>query len=115
MTIKIGMEHAQYLTRRTGSYSIVGSFVYGFAVLYKSKTKIRPKCNNGEKTLTLSLVCKAVNHILLVVQQNIWNPDIQGLYVNLLDSIVLVRVPRKLRVIPILFNKDRVIRLVGDP
>ena len=59
-------------------------------------------------------VCKEVNHNLLVVQKNIWNPDIQGLYVNLFDSIVLVRVPGKLRVFPVLFKKQRVMRLVED-
>jgi len=49
-------------------------------------------------------VYKEVNHNLLVVQQNIWNPDIQGLYVNLFDAIVLVRVPGKLRVFPVLLK-----------
>ena len=51
---------------------------------------------------------------LLVVQKNIRNPDIRGLYMNLLDSIVLVWIPCKVRVIPILFNRHRVMRLVGD-
>lgn len=67
-----------------------------------------------EGKFVLSPVCKKLNHNLLVVQQNIWNPDIRGLYMNLLDSIVLIRIPFKVRVIPILFNKHRELGLVED-
>lgn len=78
------------------------TLVFNFAIIENSA-----KWQNGWKAL-LSPLCKDVNNNLLVVQQDIWNPDIRRLYMNLLDSIVLVRVPCQVRVIPILFNKHRV-------